>query len=153
MMVRLKGTATTRNLARKVVVAAVASVAGMVFAATPATTTAADFPSSDFEIGYEMSSYDGSIIWYNRSVRVTGVFRASGCRRVYARAFPSSANVDFVSSSTWCNTIGSAPLPLGTSNVIGGPTKIWVYMTDGAQKYLAGQTCYPSLRDCVTGLK
>lgn len=126
MMVSLTGSATTR----KVAVAA-----------------------SDFEIGYQASTYDGSIIWYNRSVHVTGVFKATGWRRVYARAFPSSANVDFVSSSTWCNTIGKATLPLDTSNVIGGPTKIWVYMTDGDQKYIAGQTCYPSLRDCVTGLK
>jgi hypothetical protein len=154
-MVGLKDSTTARNRTRKVgvAVAAVASVAGMVCAATPATATVAAYPTSIFSVDYGESHYNGTITWYNRSVHVTGDFKAVGCRRVYARAFPSSANVDFVSSSTWCNTSGTATLPLDTSNVIGGPTKIWVYMTDGTQDFRAGQTCYPSLTYCVDRLR
>jgi hypothetical protein len=153
-MVRLKDSTTARNRTRKVGVAAaaVASVAGMMFAAAPATATVAAYPTSVFSIVYGESHYNGTITWYNRSVHVTGGFKATGCRRVYARAFPSSANVDFVSSSTWCNTSGPVTLPLDTSNVIGGPSKIWVYMTDGDQRFLEGETCYPSRSYCDFGL-
>lgn len=68
------------------VVAAAASVAGMVFAAAPASATVAAYPTSDFSIEVGASYYKGTVTWYNRSVSVNGAFKASGCRRVYAEA-------------------------------------------------------------------
>lgn len=150
-MVRMKDSTTARKLARKVgvVVAAVASVAGIVFAAAPATATVAAFPVSSFSVTSGASYYNGTITWYNRSVHITGTFRAVGCRRVYAEGFAGSTSVGLVSSSTWCNTSGQATLPLDTSHVIGGPSRVRIYMTDGNQVPLAGENCYPAYTACI----
>ncbi len=149
-MVGLKDSTTARNRTRKVgvTVAAVASAAGMVFAAAPATATVAAYPTSTFLIDYGESHYNGTITWYNRSVHITGTFKATGCRRIYAEAFAGGTSVGDVSSSTWCNKSGPATLPLDTSNVIGGPSKIRVYMTDEAGGFLEGANCYPSYTYC-----
>jgi hypothetical protein len=152
-MMRLKDATTTKSRTRKVgaVVAAVASVAGMIFAATPATATVAAYPTSTFAIPYGASYYNGTVTWYNRTVDVTGAFKASGCRRIYARSFAGSTSLDFVSSSTWCDRSGPATLS-PDANVVGGADNIWVYMTDAAGSYLRGQTCYRSASHCVDGL-
>ena len=134
-----------------VVGAVVASVAGMVFAAAPATATVAAYPTSTFSIVYGASYYKGTVTWYNRSVDVTGAFKATGCRRIYARSFAGSTSLDFVSSSTWCDRSGPATLS-PDANVAGGADNAWVYMTDGDQNYLAGQTCYRSSSTCIDGL-
>ncbi|MGW7194722.1 hypothetical protein [Streptomyces chryseus] len=128
-----------------VAVTAAASVAGVVFAATPATAAAATV-----SIEYGASYYKGTANWSNRSVGVNGSFKATGCRRVYARAFAGSTTLDFKSSSTWCNRSGPANFTLD-ANVVGGSDNIWVYMTDENQKYLAGQTCYRT-GYCIDGL-
>ena len=153
-MVRLRNTATANTTTAKrrtgkvgAVVAAVASVAGMVFAAAPA---AAAYPTSTFEVPYGASFYNGTATWYNRSVSVTGTFRATGCRRIYARAFAGSNSLAFVSSSTWCGKTAPATLSLIT-NVPGGADNLWVYMTDETGKYLHGQTCYRGASTCIDG--
>lgn len=109
-MVTLKDSTTARNLARKlgVIVAAVASVVGMVFVAAPATATAAAYPVSHFSVDYGSSYYIGTITWYNRSVHITGTFKAVGCKRIYAEGFAGATSVGLVSSSTWCDTKGPA---------------------------------------------
>ncbi|MFI9818644.1 hypothetical protein [Saccharothrix variisporea] len=132
-----------------VVVAAVASVAGALFTTAPAT--AAGYPTSTFKISYGASYYNGTVTWYNRSVGVTGTFRATGCRRVYARAFAGSTSVGFVSSSTWCDTTAPAPLS-PPADVVGGADNAWIYMTDANGNYLNGQTCYRSSSICIDGL-
>ncbi|WP_436500456.1 hypothetical protein [Actinokineospora sp. HUAS TT18] len=150
-MVRLKDT-TTKSRTRKfgVLGAAVASVAGMVFAAAPASATVAEYPTSTFKVPYGASFYNGTATWFNRAVEVTGTFRATGCRRIYARAFAGSNSLAFVSSSTWCGTTAPATLALDT-NVVGGADNIWVYMTDDTGKYLHGQTCYRGASTCIDG--
>lgn len=150
-MVRLKDTRKAKSRTRKVgaVVAAVASVAGMVFTAAPAT--AAAYPTSDFRIPYGASFYNGTVTWYNRSINVTGTFRATGCRRIYARAFAGSTSLGFRSSSTWCDTTAPATLS-PPADVVGGADNAWVYMTDAAGNYLHGQTCYRSSGVCIDGL-
>lgn len=131
-------------------VAAVASVAGMVFAAAPAT--AAEYPTSSFSISDgEGSYYYGTATWYNRSVGLTGTFKAVQCRRIYGRAFTGSTSLDFKSSSTWCNRTGQAPMGLD-ANVVGGADNIWVYMTDPYGNYIDGDTCYRNYSVCVDGL-
>ncbi|WNV87345.1 hypothetical protein [Umezawaea sp. Da 62-37] len=134
------------------IVAAVASVAGMVFTAAPAT--AADYPTSTFELPYTASHYNGTATWYNRSVSVTGTFKASNCRRIYVRAFAGNTSLDFQSTSLWCNRTDTAPFTLDT-NVVGGADNIWIYMTylDGAvERNLVERTCYRSSNYCVDGL-
>jgi len=131
-------------------VAAVASVAGMVFAAAPAT--AAAYPTSEISIVYGASHYKGTIIWYNRSVSITGNFKATGCRRIYAEGFASNNSVGVVSSSTWCDKSGPATLPLDTSHVVGGPSRIWVYMTNENGVFLEGNNCYPGYVYCFVDL-
>ncbi|GAQ51237.1 hypothetical protein [Streptomyces acidiscabies] len=149
-MVRLKDTSKVKNRTRKVgaAVTAVAAVAGgMVFAATPAT--AAD--SATFSIEYGASYYKGTATWSNRSVAVNGSFKATGCRRIYARAFAGSTTLDFRSTSTWCDKAGPANFTLA-ADVVGGSDNIWVYMTDENQVYLKGMTCYRSSGSCIDGL-
>jgi hypothetical protein len=148
-MVRLKDTTKAKSRTRKsgALVAAVASIAGMVFAAAPAT--AADYPTSTFKIPFGASFYNGTVTWYNRSVDVTGLFRATGYRRIYARTFAGSTSLDFVSSSTWYNETDSATLS-PKADVPGGADNIWVYMTDETGKYLHGQTCYRG-GGCIDG--
>jgi len=149
-MVRLKDTSKVKSRTRKVGVAvtAVAAVAGgMVFAATPATAAVA---ASTVSIEYGASYYKGTATWSNRSVFVNGSFKATGCRRVYARAFAGSTSLDFRSTSTWCDTSGPADFSLA-ADVVGGSDNIWVYMTDENGTYLEGQTCYSS-GSCIDGL-
>lgn len=150
-MVRLKDTSKVKSRTRKVGVAvtAAASVAGIAFAATPATAAVA--AAANISIEYGASYYKGTATWSNRSVYVNGSFKATGCRRVYARAFAGSTSLDFQSTSTWCNRSGPADFPL-EANVVGGSDNIWVYMTDEDQKYLKGQTCYRSSGSCIDGL-
>ncbi|MFH8379296.1 hypothetical protein ACH4A7_38055 [Streptomyces cyaneofuscatus] len=147
-MVGLKDTLKVKSRTRKVGVAvtAVASAAGMVFAATPAAAAG----SADFSVVYTASYYKGTATWSNRSVGVIGSFKASNCRRVYVRAFAGSTSLDFQSSSTWCNRSGSANFTLD-ANVVGGSDNIWVYMTtEDPDNVLAAQTCYRS-GYCVDG--
>lgn len=150
-MGKLKDTSKVRNRTRKVGVAvtAAASVAGMVFAATPAT--AADYPISEFSIVYGASYYKGKATFYNRSVDVKGAFKASNCRRVYAEAYIGTTPLGWNNSSTWCNRSGPANFTL-EANVVGGADHIWVYMTDENLNYLKGQTCYRGYYYCVDGL-
>ncbi|MEJ2858577.1 MULTISPECIES: hypothetical protein [unclassified Saccharothrix] len=152
-MVSLKDTTKAKSRRRKVgaVVAAVASVAGMVFAASPATAGVAAYPTSEFKVPYGASFYNGTVTWYNRSVGVTGTFRATGCRRIYARAFKGGTSLGFRSSSTWCDTTAPATLT-PPADVVGGADNAWVYMTDAAGTYLHGQTCYRSSGVCIDGL-
>ncbi|MFI1596229.1 hypothetical protein [Streptomyces venezuelae] len=128
-------------------VIAAASVAAMASAATPASAAAA---SATISIEYGASYYKGAASWSNRSVGIDASFKASNCRRVYARAFAGSTSLDFKSSSTWCNRSGPADFTLA-ANVVGGSDNIWVYMTDENQKYLKGQTCYRA-GYCIDGL-
>lgn len=149
-MVRSKGTSKVRSCARRVgaaVTAVAAAAGGMVFAAAPATAVAA---GSDFSLVYGASYYKGTATFFNRTVDVKGSFKATGCRRVYAKAFAGSTPLDFKSTSTWCNTSGPANFSLD-ANVAGGSDNIWVYMTDENQKILKAQTCYRS-GSCVDGL-
>ncbi|MFI9106537.1 hypothetical protein ACIGXA_39175 [Streptomyces fildesensis] len=129
-------------------VTAAASVAGMVFAATPATAAG----SAPVSVEYTASYYKGTATWSNRSVFVNGSFKASNCRRVYARAFAGSTSLDFRSTSTWCNRSGPSDFSLD-ANVVGGSDNIWIYMTDENGKYLSGQTCYRIGGYCVDGLQ
>ncbi|MFD5097531.1 hypothetical protein [Streptomyces albidochromogenes] len=135
---------------RKAGVAVAASVAAMAFAATPATAVAA-YPTSDFSIEVGASYYKGTATWYNRAVEVNGAFKATGCRRVYARAFTGTTSRAFESSSTWCDRSGPARLGLDVP-VAGGADHVWVYMTDGSQNYLEGMTCYRGYDYCIDGL-
>ncbi|WP_125797503.1 hypothetical protein [Amycolatopsis sp. WAC 01376] len=123
------------------VVAVAASVAGMVFAAAPASATVAAYPTSDFSIEVGASYYKGTVTWYNRSVSVNGAFKASGCRRVYAEAIAGTRWLDWQSSSTWCDESGPAPLHLN-ADVDGGATKVNVWMTtENASKGLEYFVC------------
>ncbi|NUT96583.1 MAG: hypothetical protein HOY78_31630 [Saccharothrix sp.] len=147
----VKGTTKAKSRRGKVgaVVAAVASVAGMVFAASPATATAAAYPTSDFKIPYGASYFNGTITWFNRSIEGVGSFRATGCRRVYLQAFAGSTPLGVRSSSTWCDRTGSVTLS-PPADVVGGADNAWVYMTDAYGNYLHGQTCYRS-GYCIDG--
>jgi hypothetical protein len=120
----------------------------MAFAATPATAVSA--AAATISIEYGASYYKGTANWSNRSVGIDASFKASNCRRVYARAFAGSTSLDFKSSSTWCNRSGPADFALA-ANVVGGSDNIWVYMTDENQNYLKGQTCYRA-GYCIDGL-
>ncbi|GGU63729.1 hypothetical protein [Streptomyces lavendofoliae] len=147
-MVKLKDTTKVKSRTRKVgmAVTAAASVAGMVFAATPAAAAG----SADFSVVYTASYYQGTATWSNRSVSVDGSFKASNCRRVYVRAFAGSTTLDFQSSSTWCNRSGPANFTLD-ANVVGGSDNIWVYMTtENPNTVLKAQTCYRA-GYCVDG--
>ncbi|WP_188270558.1 MULTISPECIES: hypothetical protein [unclassified Streptomyces] len=104
--------------------------------------------SISIEVG--ASYYKGTPTWSNRSVSIDGSFKATGCRRVYARAWAGTSSLDFKSTSTWCNRSGAADFAL-SANVAGGSDYIWVYMTDENQNFLEGQTCYRS-GSCVDGL-
>ncbi|MEU3743291.1 hypothetical protein AB0E78_40365 [Streptomyces sp. NPDC032198] len=148
VMVRLKDTSKVNSRVRKagVAVTAAASVAAMALAATPASAAA----SATVSIEYGASYYKGTASWSNRSVGIDAVFKASNCRRVYARAFAGSTSLDFKSSSTWCNRSGPADFTLA-ANVVGGSDNIWVYMTDENQNYLRGVTCYRA-GYCIDGL-
>jgi hypothetical protein len=150
-MVRLKDIAKAKSRTRKVgaVVAAVASVTGMVFATPPAT--AAAYPTSTFSIQVGASYYTGTVTWYNRAVGVTGAFKAVGCRRVYAdaRIASNGRRLDIQSSSTWCDESGPAPLPLD-ADVAGGATKVNVWMTTENPKHgLEHFTCYRDINECT----
>ncbi|MFG1644505.1 hypothetical protein ACGFMK_29830 [Amycolatopsis sp. NPDC049252] len=140
-----------RTTAKKVgaVVAAAASVAGMVFGAAPAT--AAAYPTSSFKIQYGESYYNGTVTFFNRSVGVTGAFKASNCRRIYVKPFAGSTRLDFKSTSLWCNTAGTAPVD-AEADVPGGADNVWVYMTDETDAYLKGVTCYRGSSPCIDGL-
>lgn len=110
------------------VVAAVASVAGMVFAASPAT--AAAYPTSSFYISDGQGSYySGTLTWYNRSVGITGTFKSVGCRRVYGAAYANNL-LDWDNSTTWCNTTRTQSINLD-ANVVGGATSARIWMTTG----------------------
>ncbi|MCX4671944.1 hypothetical protein OG453_35600 [Streptomyces sp. NBC_01381] len=149
-MVRLKDASKVKSRTRKVGVAvtAAASVAGLAFTATPATAVAA---AATVSIEYGASDYEGTVSWSNRSVGIDAWFKASNCRRVYARAFAGSTSLDFKSSSTWCNRSGPADFALA-ANVVGGSDNVWVYMTDENGNYLKGQTCYRAGYYCIAGL-
>lgn len=129
-MVRLKDTTKAKSRTRKfgAVVAAVASVAGTVFAAAPAT--AAAYPTSTFPIEVGASYYKGTVTWYNRAVGVDGAFKAVGERRIYAQAWAGRTWLDWNSSSTWTDRSGPASLPLD-ADVAGGATRVQVWMTSG----------------------
>ncbi|MEU4770012.1 hypothetical protein AB0H12_43020 [Actinosynnema sp. NPDC023794] len=117
-MVKSKDETTTRSRTRKVgaAVAAVASVAGMVFAAAP--VTAAVYPTSTFSISDgEGSYYAGTVTWYNRAVGITGTFKAVGCRRVYGKAWASD-ELDWNNSALWCNHTRTQPIELD-ADVVG----------------------------------
>ncbi|MGM1059608.1 hypothetical protein [Saccharothrix sp. Mg75] len=150
-MTRLKRATTTKSRTGRfgAILAAVASVAGMVFAVAPAT--AADYPTSTFTLPYTVSYYNGTVTWYNRSVGITGAFKASNCRRVYVRSFIGSTTLDFQSTSLWCNRSGSAPFTLD-ANVVGGADNIWIYMTDENDVNLVTRTCYRTADYCIAGL-
>ncbi len=125
-----------------VAVAAVASVAGMVLAAAPATATTTAYPTSTFSIEVGASYYKGTVTWYNRSVGVDGAFKAVGERRIYAQAWSGRTWLDWNSSSTWTDRSGPASLPLD-ADVEGGSTRVNVWMTsadpyDGLEYF----TCY-----------
>ncbi|WP_414941786.1 hypothetical protein [Amycolatopsis sp. cmx-11-51] len=126
-------------------VAAVASVGGMVFAATPAN---AAYPTSTFSIVVGASYYKGTVTWYNRSVGVDGAFKASGYRRIYAQAWAGTTWLGWRGSSTWYNKSGPASLPLFT-DVAGGATGVDVWMTSGnpddGLEYFA---CYRGVSVC-----
>jgi hypothetical protein len=149
----LKDKAMAKSGTRKVgaVVAAVASVAGMVFAAAPATAATTAYPVSYFALKYGESYYNGTATFTNRSVDVIGAFKASNSRRVYARAWAGSTSLDFKSTSLWTNRAGEAHLPLD-ANRVGGSDNIWVYMTDENDYPLVEQTCYRGSTYCVDGL-
>ncbi|MBB5804322.1 hypothetical protein F4560_004090 [Saccharothrix ecbatanensis] len=149
-MARLKHGTATKSRTRKfgAAVAAVASVAGMVFAAAPATATAAAYPTSTFSIEVGASYYKGTVTWYNRSVGVTGAFKAVGCRRVYAQAWAGATWLSWASSSTWCDRADHAPLSL-LADVPGGATEVDVWMTSGnAYDGLEYFTCYRGFSFC-----
>jgi hypothetical protein len=150
-MLKDRTTAKSRTRKAGAVVAAVASVAGMVFAAAPATAATADFPVSYFAMPYGASYYNGTATFTNRSVDVIGAFKASNSRRIYARAFAGSTSLDFKSTSLWTNRSGEAHIPLD-ANVVGGSDNIWVYMTDEADRHLVEVTCYRGVTYCVDGL-
>jgi hypothetical protein len=155
-MSRAKNSTTTRSRTRTTaaVVAAVASVAAMMFVAAPAGAApagVASYPTSTFDITYGASYYRGTLTWYNRSVGVTGTFRAVACRRVYGVAWANNVELDYRSSSTWCDTVGTATIPLAADQP-GGANITWIYMTDGAGTFLKGQTCYRTAGVCVDGL-
>ncbi|WP_344495848.1 hypothetical protein [Streptomyces enissocaesilis] len=116
----LKGISKVKSRTRKagVAVTAVASVAGMVFAATPAAAAG----SATFSIDYGASYYKGAATWSNRTVDVAGSFKADICRRVYVRAFAGSTTLDVKSTSGWCNRSGPANFTLAADVSSVGPT-------------------------------
>ncbi|NUT97257.1 MAG: hypothetical protein HOY78_35080 [Saccharothrix sp.] len=146
-MVRLKHATTKGRRGRfGALVAAVASVAGMVLGAAPAT--AADYPTTPFSIEVGASYYKGSVTWYNRAVEVVGSFKAVGCRRVYAQAWAGGTWLGWQSSSTWCDRSG--PVTLGIpADISGGATEVDVWMTSGdARDGLEYFLCYRATDHC-----
>ncbi|MDQ3406520.1 MAG: hypothetical protein M3548_24525 [Actinomycetota bacterium] len=145
---KLRDTMKAKSRGRKIgaAVAAVTSVAGMVFAAAaPATATA--YPTSTFRIEVGASYYIGAVTWYNRSVGVDGAFKAVGDRRIYAQAWAQTW-LTWQNSSTWSNRSGPASLPL-TTNVEGGATEVDVWMTSGnPHDGLEYFTCYRGISVC-----
>lgn len=107
--------------------------------------------SANVRLPYGASNYTGTATWSNRAVAIDGSFKATGCRRVYARAFAGSTTLDFRSTSTWCDTSGPANFDL-TADVVGGSDNIWVYMTDQNGVHLKEQTCYRASGTCIDGL-
>ncbi|WP_461123021.1 hypothetical protein [Saccharothrix stipae] len=160
-MVRLKDTPKAKSRTRRVgaFLAAVASVAGLIFAVAPATATAAPapadtatvagYPTSSFSIVVGASYYKGTVTWYNRAVGVTGSFKAVGCRRIYGEAWNNNTFLDVASSSTWCNRSGSAPFALD-ANAVGGANEVYIWMTtEDPDYFLEGVVCYRGVSVCV----
>ncbi|MEU4445366.1 hypothetical protein AB0K14_22140 [Actinosynnema sp. NPDC050801] len=165
---RLKDTPKAKSRTRRVgaVLAAVASIAGMIFAVAPATAapaaalaapatapadtaTVAGYPTSSFSIVYGASYYRGTVTWYNRAVGVTGTFKAVGCRRIYGEAWNNDTFLDDASSSTWCDRVGSAPFTLD-ANTVGGANEVYIWMTTEDPRYfLEGVVCYRGVSVCV----
>lgn len=147
-MVKPKNKATTRSRTRKLsaAVAAVASVAGMVFAAAPAT--AAVYPTSTFFISDgDGSYYSGTVTWYNRSVGITGTFKAVGCRRVYGEAWANDL-LDWDNSALWCNHTRTQSIALD-ANVVGGATWVVVGIAeDNASSYSDLDVCRRGVSTC-----
>jgi hypothetical protein len=111
--------------------AAVAAFAGLVVTAAPAagaTTTA--YPTSPFTVSSGDGSYfAGTITWYNRSVSVSGTFKAVACRRVYGSTWVPGTRLDYRSTSTHCNALTFETIPL-TANVAGGAGWVTIDLTD-----------------------
>lgn len=150
-MVRLRDTTKAKRRGRRIgaAAAAVASITGTAFAATPATAAVAAYPTSSFSIVVGASYYTGKVTWYNRAVGVDGTFKASGYRRVYAQAWAGATWLDWQSSSTWYNRTGPASLPL-TADVEGGATQVDVWMTSGnAYDGLEFFTCWRGVSVCT----
>ncbi|MFD1151583.1 hypothetical protein [Saccharothrix hoggarensis] len=117
--------------------------------ATAAAAPAAAYPTSTFSIEVGASYYKGTVTWYNRSVGVTGAFKAVGCRRVYGEAWSGDTYLDTVSSSTWCDRAGQAPFSIA-ADVVGGANELYIWMTTGDPDYfLEGVVCYRGVSVCV----
>jgi hypothetical protein len=149
-MVRLmdKTTPTSRRTTKVgAAMAAAASVAGMIFAATPAT--AAAYPTSTFQLKYGQSYYNGTVTFYNRAVDVTGIFNAVGCRRVYTTAWVGSTELDYQSTSTHCNSTRATTFTLST-DVAGGASDVLVWMTtEDSRDILKSVYCYRGTSVCT----
>lgn len=160
-MVRSRNTSKAKSRVRKVgaAVTAVAAVAGgMVFAATPASANAnvgANVSASanangsaDFVLDVGASYYKGTATWYNRSVVIDGLFKATGCRRIYAEAYAGNTGLGLQSTSTWCDRSGPQDFAL-SADVVGGSDNVYIYMTDENLKFIEGRICFRDFGPCI----
>ncbi len=146
-MAKSKDSTTTKSHTRKAgtTVAAVASLAGMVFTATPAS--AIPHPTSTFSIEAGASYYRGTVTWYDRSVGVTGTLKTVGCWRVYLRVFADTRQLDYLRSGTQCDKTTNMSSSL-SANVAGGADTVYIQMTETSQNIVKGATCVPSSSVC-----
>ncbi len=76
----------------KTAMCTVVALAGLVLVAPQATAQAA-YPTNPFRVSYGATYAQGTMTWYNRTVRLTGNLRSlssSGCRKAYAVTFDSA---------------------------------------------------------------
>ncbi|WNV88712.1 hypothetical protein [Umezawaea sp. Da 62-37] len=74
---------------------AITALAGLVLVAPQATAQAA-YPTNTFRVSYGASYAQGTMTWFNRTVRLTGDLRtlsSSGCRKAYAATFDSAVDL------------------------------------------------------------
>jgi len=125
------------ELRRAKAAATVLAAAAAVFAAAPAATAApAAYPTSPFDVTYTASYARGTATWYNRSVGVTGTFKASNCRRMYAFTYTANSTpLDARSTSLHCNN--TAPVDFSVlADVPGGAASLIICLADADDRLL-----------------
>ncbi|MFB7272618.1 hypothetical protein [Streptomyces sp. NPDC056244] len=120
---------------------ALAAAAGFAMSAALTTPAAAAepvaavaYPTRDVDVTFGATYVRGTLTWYNRSVGITGTYRAiasSGCRRVWVGTYDiAGVPLDAQSTSTLCDGVKPIDFPV-PADVPGGAASVLVCLDDG----------------------